>query len=141
MTNSNSDQITGNIAIAVLPQANGHYICRLSPSVDGLDREDRECYGQSQEHAIAIALEQLAYEYRRIAEEKQNIDLETVEYSESGAAIEQQYHVILHYETIAEEESKFFARVETMMGNTVVENAIITVIKIDPLLADLVDLT
>jgi hypothetical protein len=39
--------------------------------------------------------------------------------------------VILHYERIAEEESKFEAIHNTIMGNTVVENAKITVVEID----------
>ncbi len=40
--------------------------------------------------------------------------------------------MILHYERIAEDESKFEARHNTIMGNTVVENAQITLIEIDP---------
>ncbi|MEA5579379.1 hypothetical protein [Anabaena sp. UHCC 0451] len=91
-----------------------------------------QALGVNKEHAIAIALEQLADEYRRIAEERQNIDWETVERSDSGEPIAKHYHVILHYERIAEEESKFEAMHNTIMGNTVVENAKITVIEIDP---------
>jgi hypothetical protein len=132
MTDSDFDQITGNIAIAVLPQEHGQYICRLSSSVGGLDREDIECYGQTKKHAIAIALEQLADEYRRIAEEEQNIDWDAVERSDTGESINKHYHVILHYERIAEAESKFDAIHDTIMGNTVIENAKITAIKIDP---------
>jgi hypothetical protein len=92
---------------------------------------DRLKNEKTKEHAIAIALEQLADEYRQIAEEKQNIDWETVERSDSGEPIAKYYHVILHYEHIAEEESKFEAIHNTIMGNTVVENAKITVIEID----------
>ncbi len=40
--------------------------------------------------------------------------------------------VILHYKRIAEAESKFYAIHDTIRGNTVVENAKITVIKTDP---------
>jgi hypothetical protein len=128
----NPDQITGTIAIATLLQDNGQYICQMSPSLSDSPREDIQCYGQTKEHAIAIALEQLAAQYRRIAEEQQNIDWLTVEKSDSGKPITKHYHVILHYERIAEEESKFEAIQNTIMGNTVVENATITVIEIDP---------
>ena len=76
--------------------------------------------------------EKLADDYRSLAEERQNIDWELVECSETGEPIIKHYHVILHYERIAEAESKFEAMQDTMMGNTVVENAQITVIEIEP---------
>lgn len=131
MADENPD-ITGTITIAVQPQDNGQYICQLSSSVSDSPRENIQCYGQTKEHAIAIALEQLANEYRRIAEEQQNIDWDTVERSNSGEPITKHYHIILHYERIAEDESKFEAMHNTIMGNTVVENANITVIEIAP---------
>jgi hypothetical protein len=131
MTELNPD-ITGIITITLQPQDDGQYICQLSSSLSDSPRENIQCYGQTKEHAIAIALEQLADEYRRIAEEQQNIDWLTVEKSDSGEPITKHYHVILHYERIAEEESKFQAIHNTIMGNTVVENAKITVIEIDP---------
>ncbi|MBD2415537.1 hypothetical protein FACHB389_05660 [Nostoc calcicola FACHB-389] len=131
MTDVNPD-ITGTIMIALLPQDNGQYICQLSSSLSDSPRENIQCYGQTKEHAIAIALEQLADDYRRIAEERQNIDWDTVERSDCGEPIAKRYHVILHYERIAEEESKFEALHNTIMGKTVVENANITVIEIDP---------
>ena len=65
-------------------------------------------------------------------EDSQNIDWDAVEISDSGEPIEKRYHVILHYERIAKEESKFEAMHNTMMGNTVVENAKISIIEIDP---------
>ncbi|MEH2425418.1 MAG: hypothetical protein V7K48_32305 [Nostoc sp.] len=132
MTDMNPDRITGTITIAVLPQDNGQYICQMSPSLSDFPKEHIQCYGQTKEHAIAIALEQLADDYRRMAEEQQNIDWDTVERSNSGEPIAKHYHVILHYERIAEEESKFEAMHNTIMGNTVVENAKITVLEIDP---------
>lgn len=89
-------------------------------------------YGQTKEHAIAIALENLASRYRQQAEESQNIDSLAVEISDSGEPIEKRYHVILHYERIAKDESKFEAMHNTMLGNTVVENAKISIIEIDP---------
>ncbi|GBE90956.1 hypothetical protein [Nostoc cycadae] len=131
MTDVNPN-ITGTIAIALQPQDNGQYICQLSSSLSDSPRENIQCYGQTKEHAIAIALEQLADEYRRIAEERQNIAWDTVERAGSGEPITKHYHIILHYERIAEEESKFDAMHNTIMGNTVVENANITVIEIDP---------
>jgi hypothetical protein len=131
MTELNSDQITGTIAITVQPPANGPYVCQLSSRLSASPRADIQCYGQSQEHAIAVALEQLAADYRQSAEEQQPGDWLAVERSESGAPIDKHYHVILHDERIAEDESKFEAMHNTIMGNTVVENAKITVIEID----------
>ncbi|WAL58279.1 hypothetical protein [Thermocoleostomius sinensis] len=89
-----------------------------------------QCYGQTPEHTIAIALEQLAETCRQRAEEQQNLDWENVERSETGVPIEQRYHVMVHYEDTITAESKFEAMHNTLLGNTVVENAKITVIKI-----------
>ncbi|MEG4043737.1 hypothetical protein [Microcoleus sp. Pol17_C1] len=89
-------------------------------------------YGQTKEHAIAIALEHLAEEYREKAEESQNIDSLAVEISDSEEPINKYYHVIVHYEEIAEAESKFKAVHNTMMGNTIVEKARIAAIEISP---------
>src|SRR5207244_7592356 len=88
--------------------------------------------GQSRSHAIALAVEDLARDFRLQAEAEQNGDWEAVERSRSGKAIERRFHVIVHYETVIEEESKFEAHVETLMGNTVVENAEVSIIQIDP---------
>lgn len=126
----NPERITGTISITVLPQANGQYICQMSTSLSDCPTNDTRCYGQTKEHAIAIALEQLADSYRQIAEEQQNQDWDAVEQTESGEPIAKHYHVILHYERIAEAESKFEAMHDTIMGNTVVENAKITVVEI-----------
>lgn len=122
--------MTETITIAVLPQANGQYLCQMSPSLRDRLTHDIRCYGQTKEHAITIALEQLADEYRRMAEEQQNIDWDAVERIDSGEPIEKQYHVMLHYEDIITAESKFEAMHNTIIGNTVVENAKITVIEI-----------
>ncbi|MDJ0677874.1 MAG: hypothetical protein QNJ36_21240, partial [Calothrix sp. MO_167.B42] len=51
--------------------------------------------------------------------------------SASGEPIEKRYHVILHYERIIKAESKFEALQDTLLGNTVVENATVTLIEID----------
>lgn len=75
---------------------------------------------------------ELAEDYRRIAEERQNQDWDMVERLESGEPVVKHYHVILHYEQIAEAESKFEAMHDTLLGNTVVENVRITVIEIAP---------
>ena len=127
--NLGMNAITGTITINVQDD-NGEYVCQVSSSLEYPSNEIR-CCGQTPEHAIAIALEQLASEYRQIAEEHQNIDWDLVERSETGEPITKHYHVILHYERIAESESKFEAMHDTMMGNTVVENAKITLIEID----------
>jgi phosphoribosylformylglycinamidine (FGAM) synthase PurS component len=130
MTDINPNRVTGTLSITVLPQENGQYVCQLSSSLSDRNREEIQCYGQTQEHAIAIALEQLAETYRQLAEERQNLDWDAVERSETGALIEKQYHVMLHYEDTITAESKFEAMHNTIIGNTVVENAKITVIEI-----------
>ena len=128
----NFDGMTGTISIAVFPQENGQYVCEISSSLSDRTRDDTRFYGQTKEHAIAIALENLADQYCQIAEKSQNKDWLAVERSDSGETIEKRYHVILHYERIAEAESKFEAMQDTMMGNTVVENANLSVIEIAP---------
>ena len=141
MTEINPDRISGTISITVLPQDNGQYVCQISSSLGDRSSDCTHFYGQTKEHAIcasqqrfaiANALEQLADDYRQQAEDSQDIDSLAVELSESGVPIEKHYHVILHYERIAEAESKFEATHDTIMGNTVVENAKISVIEISP---------
>ncbi len=132
MTEMNPEQITGTISIAVLPQNNGQYVCQISSSLGDRSSDCTRFYGQTKEHAIANALEKLADDYRQRAEDNQNIDSLAVERSDSGEPIEKHYHVILHYERIAEAESKFEAMHDTILGNTVVENAKISVIEISP---------
>ncbi|MFN6455884.1 MAG: hypothetical protein RM022_027315 [Nostoc sp. EfeVER01] len=122
--------ITGTITINVQGSDNEQYVCQLSSFVDQPTDEIR-CCGQTREHAIAIALEQLASKYRQIAEEGQNKDWLAVERSESGEVIQKHYHVILHYERIGIAESKFEAMQDTLLGNAVVENAKVTLIEID----------
>jgi hypothetical protein len=121
-----------NITIAIQHQDNGHVLCELLPTHNNQAGEAVRCYGQTPEHAIACALEQLAEQYRKIAEAQQNPDWYTVEQSASGEPIEKQYHVMLHYESTITALSKFEAMHDTMMGNTVVENAKTTVIEISP---------
>lgn len=55
MTDVNPVSITGTITITVLPQDNGHYICQMSPDLGDFSQENLQCYGQTKEHAIAIA--------------------------------------------------------------------------------------
>ncbi|MBW4623363.1 MAG: hypothetical protein KME17_28905 [Cyanosarcina radialis HA8281-LM2] len=132
MTQPNSEPFSGTIAITVQPQENGQYICHLSLSLSDRNSDEIRCCGMSREHAIAMALEKLADDYRQRAEELQNIDWDAVERSESGEPILKHYHIVLHYERIAEAKSKFEARHDTLMGNTVVENARIAAIAIEP---------
>lgn len=139
MTEKELGRINGVISVDVQPHVDGHYVCQLSTTF-GVGKDTRlenqvdqvSCYGQTKEHAIAIALERLAANYRRIIEEEQRGDWLEVERSESGQIIYKQHHVILHYECLIEAESKFEAMHGTVMGNAVVENAKITVIEIDP---------
>jgi phosphoribosylformylglycinamidine (FGAM) synthase PurS component len=121
---------TKNFSITVTLENNGYYLCQLSNPLPAPSQNNINCYGQTQEHAIAIALEQLADKYRQIAEEQQNVDMLTVERSADGEAINKLYHVTLNFECIIDAESKFEAMHNTIMGNTVVENAKITVIEV-----------
>ena len=132
MTQLNPDRTAGTIAIDVCAQSNGQYLCQISSSLSDRPDDSINFYGQTKEHAIAIALENLASRYRQQAEESQNIDSLAVEISDSGEPINKYYHVIVHYEEISEAESKFEAVHNTMMGNTIVENARIAAIEISP---------
>ena len=132
MNQTNSEQTSETITVTVEQQENGQYLCHLSPSLGDRPREEIRCYGQGKEHAIAIALEKLAADYRRMAEEGQNIDWLEVQLDESGKPIEKLYHVILHYERTIEAKSKFEAMHHTIMGNTAIEDAKIFPIAIDP---------
>ena len=123
MTQINPDRTAGTIAIDVCAQSNGQYLCQISSSLSDRPDDRMNFYGQTKEHAIAIGLEHLASRCRQKAEESQNIDWDAVEISDSGEPIEKRYHVILHYERMAKDESKFEAMHNTMLGNTVVENA------------------
>lgn len=121
-----------NIELSLtVEQVNGQYVCRIASSLDQPDSSDQLFYGQSQNHAIAVGLEHLAESYRQAVSAEQNEDWQAVELSESGEPIEQRYHVVLHYERIAEDESMFEAMHNTIMGNTVVVEATIMVMKID----------
>jgi phosphoribosylformylglycinamidine (FGAM) synthase PurS component len=122
---------SGNIAITVIQQANGQYVCELTSSLESRTSPKQSFHGQNAKHAIAIALENVARAIRLEAEEEQNIDWEGVDRSSSGKIIEKRFHVILHYEHVAAEESKFDAMQNTMLGNTVVENAEMSIIQVD----------
>jgi hypothetical protein len=99
MTEMNPDRITGTISITVLSQDNGQYVCQISSSLGERSSDCTRFYGQTKEHAIANALEQLADDYRQQAEDSQDIDALAVELSESGAPIEKHYHVIIALRT------------------------------------------
>jgi phosphoribosylformylglycinamidine (FGAM) synthase PurS component len=130
MTDTPLNSPIGTITIAIRPQDNGHILCELS--LNDPAGAPIHCYGQTPDHAIACALEQLAETYRQTAEVQQNLDWTAVEQSASGEPIEKQYHVMLHYESAITAPSKFEAMHDTLMGNTVVENAKVTVIEVSP---------
>jgi hypothetical protein len=75
-------------------------------------------------------LEHMAAKYRYEAEQKQDGDLKTEDAMLAKHPEMKRYHVILHYERITEAESKFDALQNTLMGNTVVENATCTLIEL-----------
>jgi hypothetical protein len=131
---SNSDRPPTHLAVnlTLTSESSGQVLCQRIVQQDQDQPGDPQTFaGQSQNHAIAIALEHLAEQYRKAAEDEQAGDWDAVERSPNGDIIQQRYHVILHYERIAEDESKFEAMHNTIMGNTVVENATIAVIKVD----------
>ena len=132
MTTNLPNRITGTISIDVQSQDNGRYRCQLSSSLSDSADEAIQSQGQNQAHAIAIALETLTARYRQRAEEQQNIPWDPIERSDSEDDPTQPYHVTVHYEHIIEAESKFYAMHDTLIGKTIVENAKLTIIQIDP---------
>jgi hypothetical protein len=133
-----NNEIAGSLEIMVAPKDDGLYVCRLSRSpqmqVTGSSLADITCDGQTPEHALAIGLEQLAAECRRLAEESQAIPTLAVEKTAAGDVIEKYFHVTVHFEGILRDESKFEVIHNTLIGNKVVENAEVTAIAIDPTL-------
>jgi len=126
--------LSGQIALTIVPATKGQFVCNLEANMEGREISTKSAHGQNPRHAIAIALENLAHTFRLEAEKEQNIEWEAVELSKTGDEIKRRFHVILHYERVTEEPSKFDARMNTMMGNSVVENAIYTIIQVDPTL-------
>jgi hypothetical protein len=118
------------LSLTVEPQANGQYVCRIVSSGEPA-AQPQTFYGQTQNHAIANGLEHLAEAFRQAVTEEQDMDWQAVERSEAGEPVLRRYHVVLHYERDAEDESMFEAMHNTIMGNTVVENATIMVVPID----------
>jgi hypothetical protein len=129
--NAMSQARSGNIAVTVLPQAAGGWVCEVTTSLAGGAGPTKCFHGQSASHALAHALEDLARMFRKEAEAEQNVDWDVVERATSGEVVNRRFHVILHYERVAEEESKFEALTNTLLGNTVVENAEIAIIQVD----------
>jgi hypothetical protein len=94
---------SGNIAITVIPQANGRYVCEATSSLEGRSGPTMRFHGQNPKHAIAVTLENLARTFRIEAEAEQHLDWDAVDRSPSGTVNEKRFHVILHYERVAEE--------------------------------------
>jgi hypothetical protein len=126
------DTSSVNIAVLVVPQANGRYICKLRSPLAGETGAVKAYHGQTANHAIANALEDLALALRVEVEAGQNVDWDAVDRSLSGKVIDRHFHVISHYECLVEEESKFDAVHNTLNGNTVEENAELTILQVDP---------
>lgn len=123
---------SGTVAIKVTQQANGRYLCELRPSPEVGHGTTKSYHGQTANHAMANALEDLARGLRSEAEAGQKVDWDAVDRSPSGADTDKRFHVILHYERLVEEVSKFEAMHSTLLGNTVVEQAEITIIQVAP---------
>ena len=130
MTELNLDSIQGNIAINIVPQSTGQYCCELASTLIDSPIVPQLSHGQSADHAIAIALEQLAQAYRERAEEQQDLIPLAVERSPLGEVIEKKYHVVVHFEDVLMEESKFEAFHSTILGNTIIENAKVNIFEI-----------
>jgi hypothetical protein len=126
-----SEMSSGTIALSVTPQANGRYLCEVRPSSEIGGGTMKGFPGQTAKHAIANALENLAGALRKEAEAGQNVEWDSADRSPSGTVSNKRFHVILHYERLVEEESKFEAMHNTMLGNSVVENGEITIIQVD----------
>ncbi|WP_448573888.1 hypothetical protein [Trichothermofontia sp.] len=118
------------IALSIAPQGDGSVGCERQIALNGQPAVTQVFYGQTANHAIAIALEALAEQYRKAADAAEPGDWEAVVRSPAGEVIPQRFHVILHYERVAEDVSRFEAMHNTIMGNTVVENATIAVIPV-----------
>jgi hypothetical protein len=118
---SQSDSLTINLALKVEGNENQAFVCQIDSNASDIPLSSVS-EGQTPEHAIAIALEQLADHYRNIAEPNELT---------SEARQKKRYHVILHYERVMTEDSKFEALHNILMGNTVVENAKRWAIEID----------
>jgi hypothetical protein len=119
------------ITFQVTTRDNGHSLCEMAIANNGQATKNQQFQGQSHNHAIAIALENLASHYHQAADAEQTDDWIAVEHSPDGEVITKRYHVVLHYERVVEDESKFEAMNNTIMGNTVMENALITVMEVD----------
>jgi hypothetical protein len=122
--------LSGTIDLRVLPHENGRYCCQLSSSFSNQSSHSEDFYGETQDHTIAVALEHLAAHYRNEAEQKQDEGLSTEDVLLTQHPELKRYHVILHYEHITEAESKFDALENTLLGNTVIENATCTLIEL-----------
>jgi phosphoribosylformylglycinamidine (FGAM) synthase PurS component len=123
---------SGGIAIHVIPQTSGGWVCEITLALAGRNGATERFHGQTSKHAIALALEELARKFRKEAEAEQDLDWEAVDRTASGEVVNKRFHVILHYERVCREESKFEAMTNTLLGNTVIENAELAIIQVDP---------
>jgi hypothetical protein len=126
------ERSSGTIAVTVVPLDNGGYVCEITPCLAAQSGTTKAFHGQTANHAIANALEDLARTLRVEVEAGQNVDWDAVDRSPSGKVIDKRFHVILHYERVVEDESKFQAMHNTLLGNTVVENGELTIIQVNP---------
>ena len=101
------ERSSGTIAVLVIPQANGRYRCEVTPTLAGETGATKAFHGQTANHAVANALEDLARSLRAGVEAGQNVDWDAVDRSPSEEVIDKRFHVILHYERLVKDESKF----------------------------------
>jgi hypothetical protein len=126
------ERTSGIIALTVIPQANGRFVCEVTPALAGRAVTTKSFHGQTAKHAIANALEDLARALRADVEAGQNVEWDAATRSPSGIVNDKRFHVIVHYERLVDEESKFEAKHSTLLGNSVIENAEVTLIQEAP---------
>jgi hypothetical protein len=86
-----------NINLTLTPESSGQTLCqRIIQQDEDQPGEPQTFAGQNPNHAIAVALEHLAEQYRKAASEDDQSDWQAVVRSPNGDIIQQRYHVILH---------------------------------------------
>jgi len=122
----------GEFAYNVEKVADERFACEMTFGRRGEKVFVKRHEGRSINHVISGALEGMAHYFRRLDEFDQDVDWEAVEYDANGGVVKKRFHVILHYERIADEESKFEAMHNSLLGNSIVEQASVTLIQINP---------
>jgi hypothetical protein len=100
MTEPELDILPGSIDLKVLPDESGRYRCQLSSSFGNQSSDLQVFDGETQDHAIAVALEHLAAHYRNKAERKQGEGLNTEDALLAEHPGSKRYHVQIDQEMV-----------------------------------------